>query len=246
MGRSKKSDLKRVNAREAFTLIELLVVIAIIAILAALLVPALARAKAKAKSVECINDLKQWGYACAMYSDDHDDEFPYEGTPGNISTGPNLDGWFNTVAQYAGQQPLKDLYATGQTPLPGTRNLFMCPSVSRPPSYPVNVNKAFFTYGFNDRMDPNTVLAKFKRSVVERVAETIIFCENDATNYPSTTGFYAPARHGGKGQFVFADGHAEPVLEKDFRRSVPEDQNSVNEWKTPRKVYWYPYRGAPQ
>ncbi len=67
--------------RRAFTLIELLVVIAIIAIIAAILFPVFAHAKAAAKKVACISNLKQIGGAIGIYMSDWDDIFPYAVDP---------------------------------------------------------------------------------------------------------------------------------------------------------------------
>ena len=136
---------KKIKRTEGFTLVELLVVIAIIAILAAMLLPALAKAKAKAQQAACLSNTKQWGLADTMYVDDNNQVFPYpryqdsyasavlQDNPPWLSI-PTLhtqnegdDVWFNALPSFVGNKPLY-IWAMDPTIFYGSKSIFTCPT----------------------------------------------------------------------------------------------------------------------
>ena len=229
-------------------------VIAIIAILAGLLLPALAKAKAKAQTISCLNNQRQWSLGLRMYADEFKDEVPEEGNIGSSIADPvNADAWYNSVSPYVGSKfTLVDLYiATPPTPpLPGSRSIFSCPAAAQPAVTP-SLMRAYFMLGENSRLciNKDTRAAGVRQtriSSVTKPTDTVFMAEVDGNPanpnaaIASTTGYYAIGRHDRRGNFAMLDGSSRTVRTNDFLRTQTEANSASEEWKIERKIYWYP------
>ncbi len=190
--------------KAAFTLIELLVVIAIIAILAAMLLPALAAAKARAQAIGCVSNEKQIALGFTMYAGDNQDYFPapqpwWRGGPYFYNTTQCGGEWLlsahriNGVEQPNTPAPMMLRY------LPNTR-VWVCPSRRRGLTCATMTGTldpsitGFLSYGFNDvgvfggvDSTGNMVNSKpFKASSVTNPSKLVALSDTSGSNDPNS------------------------------------------------------------
>ena len=191
--------------RKTFTLIELLVVIAIIAILAAMLLPALAQAREKARTISCVNNLKQMALGCLMYTDDNEERWVRHHFP----TTPDTRTYPNGSVTTSGQMWMLSIY-----PYVKNIEIFSCPSHDY--RWP-GVYTGAMRYGFSRYIGNNSLAAVGVPTQTYLLGDSEYNAGVSALSYVAyyvvQTNTYFHGRHaGGKGNVAFADGHVEGFI----------------------------------
>ena len=192
--------------RNGFTLIELLVVVAIIAIIISVSFPVIASAIGSANSARSATNLRQWAVAMQAYASDNDGAIPRRGQgvqPVQIINRP--DDWFNCLPPYMNQPSYMDLVTNGGIPRArDTHSIFIDPSA---PSVP---GTYFLSYAMNMYLSPWIRPQPHHLLEIQNWGLVVFMAEAPgpySSTIPSSQGYSVAARHNGRANVSFLDGH---------------------------------------
>lgn len=213
--------------RRGFTLIELLVVIAIIAILAGMLLPAVAKAKAKTRTIACLNNLRQWAQAMQMYTFENDDYLPPEGT----GTGLNKQtGWYVALPKQMGFPDYYQMPWHTNAAAPVGRSLFICPANPRRSN-----GNNLFHYCMNEHIDETgTEDHRVKLSSVPNAASVVWLFDNGKLAARAQQNNVHTNIHDGGANFAFLAGHVQRFRNTeywDFKANKGRTNNPLLVWQ---------------
>jgi prepilin-type N-terminal cleavage/methylation domain-containing protein len=190
--------------RRAFTLVELLVVIAIVGILAAILLPALAQVKQKARATQCGANLRQWGLAYQLYANDYGDYLPRRGQGVQALTQIDRpEDWFNALPPYFKLNSFQMMVSNNLVPAAHSQSVFICPSAENPGG------TYFLPYGMNMNLCPWNLPLPIKMSAVTQPSFVVALADAPgaySSTYPSTQPYSIVARHANRINLLFLGG----------------------------------------
>lgn len=188
-----------------FSLIELLVALAVLGVLALITVAASRQGMEQAESAACQGNLRQWGVALHLYANEHNGALPRRGEgvqPVFIVDRP--EDWINALPPYMGMLSYAELDAEGRAPKPGEHSIFVCPAAE--PSGHAH----FISYGMNMYLSPWIRPRPHLMAELPEPSALVFLADGPCgwtSTLPSSQDYSVQARHGGRANLVFVDGH---------------------------------------